>query len=105
MVCVDRFFALQLGLPQASITVAANAVLEELEVGLLSFPQSRIMPCASKCEKMSADEANVYREGMTGNHLAVGGIDRMIIPRHVSSGITVVLRLSTAAFRVRRSFM
>ena len=35
--------------------------------------------------QVQAEEINVYREGMTGSHLAVGGMERMIIPRQVSS--------------------
>jgi hypothetical protein len=52
-------------------------------------------------EMMSAGEVRVYREGITGSHLGVGGMERMMIPRHVSSFIAVALRLSMAAFRVR----
>ena len=48
---------------------------------------------------ISAEVDIVYREGITGNHLAVGGIDRMIIPLQVSSDIVDVLRLSTVALR------
>ncbi len=63
------------------------------------------MPCASKCDTISADETNVYREGIIGNHLAVVGIERIMIPHQVSSEIALVLRLSTAALRVRRSLI
>jgi len=92
-------------LVQASVILATSAVFEEPEVGLFSFPRSRIMPCASKCDTISADETNVYREGIIGNHLAVVGIERIMIPRQVSSEIALVLRLSTAALRVRRSLI
>src|SRR6266511_2554115 len=35
----------------------------------------------------------------------VGGVEHMTIPFHVSSGTVDVLRLSTAALRVQRSFI
>ena len=51
---------------------------------------------------MSAEELNLYSDGITGSHFMVGGIDRMMIPLQVSSVIGVVVRLSTAAFRILR---
>ncbi len=54
---------------------------------------------------MSADEARVYWEGITGSQLFVGGMEGIMTPRQVSSFMLIVLRLSTMAFRVRRVLM
>ena len=54
---------------------------------------------------ISAEEGNAYNEGITGSHLTVGGMDRMIIPLQVSSVITDELKLSTAAFLVHNSLI
>ena len=54
---------------------------------------------------MSAEVDIEYSEGITGSHFDVGGIDLIIIPLHASSFITDVLKLSTAAFRVRKSLI
>jgi len=77
-------------------------VLDE-DVDLVSTP--RIIPWASNIDTISADEVMVYREGITGSHLGVGGMDLIRIPLQVSSVITDVLRLSTAAFLVRRTLI
>ena len=86
--------------PSTVLLVAARAVLEELALvdDFVSLP--RIIPWSSKVEITSDEEVIAYREGITGNHLAVGGIERMIIPLHASSPICVPLRLSTAIFRI-----
>ena len=54
---------------------------------------------------ISAEAAIVYKEGITGSQLAVGGMDRIIIPLQVSSDITEWVRWSTAAFRVRSNLI
>lgn len=97
--------ALQFGLVHPSSSCAVNAVLEGEEVGSFLLPPLRIMLWARRMEMMSADDVRVYREGITGSHLAVGGMDRIIIPRHVSSFIAVALRLSMAAFWVWSSLI
>ena len=45
------------------------------------------------------------KEGITGSQLGVGGMDLIIIPLQALSPITLVLRLSTAAFLVLRSLV
>ena len=65
----------------------------------------RIIPWASRVETTSDEEVMAYKEGITGNHFAVGGMDRIIIPLQVSSSNCVVLRLSTAIFRVLSNLM
>jgi hypothetical protein len=52
---------------------------------------------------MSAADVIAYKDGITGSHFGVGGIDLIMIPLHVSSLIIAALRLSTAAFRVLTS--
>ena len=54
---------------------------------------------------MLADTLMEYRDGITGSHLAVGGMECMIMPHQVSSVIADLLRLSRAAFQVCRSLM
>jgi hypothetical protein len=86
--------------------VTASAVFEELvPVVVLPISLERIIPWADRVDVMSAEEAMVYNEGITGSHFAVGGMEQIITPLQVSSVIGIVLRLSTAAFRVRRSLM
>ena len=62
-----------------------------------------IIPWARRVDIISAEEDIAYRDGMTGSHFGVGGIDQIIIPLQVSSSITEVLKLLTATFRVRRN--
>ena len=74
---MDLFFALQFGFVHPSDVRAAKAVLEEL-VRVTALPAvslPRIIPWASKVDTMSTEEAIAYKEGMTGSHLVVGGID------------------------------
>ena len=54
---------------------AAKAVLEEFEVVALVDPLLRIILCASRVEMMLVKVVIEYRDGKTGSHLAVGGID------------------------------
>jgi hypothetical protein len=78
---------LQFGLVHPSVR-AAKAVFEELELlVVLTVPRPRIIPWVSKVEIISAEVGIVYREGITGSHLAAGGMERIIIPLHVSSDI------------------
>ena len=95
--------ALQLGLAHPLVVWAARTLLEEPELALVSLPT--IIPWVKSVEMISADDDNAYRDGITGSHFAVGGIDQIIIPRQASSLITDVLRLSMAALHVRRSLM
>ena len=81
---MEPFFALQLGFVQASIVRAAKTVLEEF-VPLPLVPLPRIITWASKVDMISA------QEDIAGNHFAVGGIKRIMIPRQVSSVIADVL--------------
>ena len=84
MVCVDRFLALQLGLAHPSVVWAASAVLiEPVDVDLSLM----IIPLANSIETISAEELRVYRDGITGSHFAVGGIDQISIPFQASSVI------------------
>jgi hypothetical protein len=84
----DRFFALQLGFVHPSVTRAANAVFWVVAlVVAFPVPLPSIIPWARRVEKISAAVDIEYREGITGSHFEVGGIDRMIIPLHVSSDI------------------
>jgi hypothetical protein len=46
-----------------------------------------------------------YKDGITGSRFEVGGIDRIITPRQVSSDITEVLRLSSVTFRSRSNLI
>ena len=48
---------------------------------------------------MSDKVVKEYKEGITGSHLAVRGMERMINSLQCSSVINPVLRLSTAVFR------
>jgi hypothetical protein len=76
-------------------------VFDELLVDVLllgSLP--RIIPWANRVDTMSAEVVIVYKDGITGSHFAVGGIDLIIIPLQASSDIPEELRLSTAALRV-----
>lgn len=59
----------------------------------------------NRVDTISAEDPNAYREGMTGSHFAVGGMDHIMIPLHASSDIREVLRLSTAALRVCSNLM
>ena len=87
--------------PGPSTVRAARAVLEELApVVDVLVSRPRVIPCASRVETTSEEEDIAYREGITGSHLVVGGIERIIIPLQASSSICVVLRLSTAILRV-----
>ena len=70
-------------------------VLKEL-VPVVTLPI--IIPWAKMVDIMSAEEVIAYREGITGSHFGVGGIDQIIIPLHVLSLIADVLSLSMAAF-------
>lgn len=54
---------------------------------------------------ISAGEVRIYREGITGSHFGVGGMERINMLHQVSLLIGVVLRLSMAAFRVRSNIM
>ena len=86
---------------------AAKAVVKELApvTALLVVSLLRIIPWASKVDTTSTEELIAQREGITGNHLAVGGMDRMITPLQVSSVMATVLRLLIATFRILRSLM
>ena len=98
--CIDLFLALQFGLVHASFAFTARAVFEEFAVVLPLLLASLliIIPWAKRVEIISADEDITYRDGITGSHFAVGGIDQIIIPFQVSSVIADVLKLSTATF-------
>ena len=74
-------------------------VFEEFVFALVVPPM--IIPWAKSVETISADDNIAYNDGITGSHFAVGGMDRIMIPRQVSSLITDVPRLLTVAFRVR----
>ncbi len=50
-----------------------RAVLEDPEIGFPIIPLS--IPCARRVETRLVDEIIVYRDGMTGSHLAVGGME------------------------------
>src|ERR1700684_2234513 len=102
MVWVERFLALQVGFVHPSVVRVANAVLEEL---VLPVTLPIIIPWAKRVDMMSAEEVIAYKEGITGSHFGVGGMDRIITPLQVSSFIAEVLRLSTAAFRVRSNLI
>ena len=84
------FLCLQFGLVHPSVVRAARVVLEELV--LVVIPPI-IIPWAKRVEMMSAEEVIAYREGITGSHFGIGGIDLITIPLQVSSFIADVLRL------------
>ena len=65
----------------------------------------RIIPLASRVETMSDEVVKEYKEGITGSHLAVRGMERMITPLQCSSVIIPVLRLSIAVFHILSSLM
>ena len=50
---------------------------------------------------MSTDEVIAYRDGITGSHFDVGGIDQILIPLHALSPIVELLKLSTATFQIQ----
>jgi hypothetical protein len=101
VVWVNRFLALQLGLVHPSVVWAARTMFETLVV--VTLP--RIIPWARSVDIMSVEVVIEYREGITGSHFVVGGINHIIIPLQVSSNMTWVLKLSTAALRVRSNLM
>ena len=72
---------------------------------VFEVPLPRTIPCARSIETILAEVVNEYREGMTSNHFAEGGIDLITISLQVSSNIGWVLKLSTAALWVRNNFM
>ena len=82
---------------------ATKTVFEELPFILVSLPT--IIPWAKRVEIMSAEDDIVYRDGTTGSHFAVGGIDQIITPCQVSSFIIDVPKLSMAALRVWSSLI
>lgn len=90
---------------QPSVTRAARTVPEMLVPALTLVPLPRIIPWARRVEIMSAEVVIEYKEGITGSHFEVGGIDQMIVSLQVSSVIGEVLRLSTAALRVRSNLI
>jgi hypothetical protein len=65
---------------------ATRTVFEEFELAFVFLPM--IMPWAKRVEIISAEDDIAHKDGITGSHLAVRGIDLIIIPRHVSSLIT-----------------
>ena len=102
VVWVDHFLALQCGFVHPlPIVRSTRTVFEEFVLVLAFLPM--IIPWAKRVEIISAEDAIAYNDGIMGSHLAVGGIDLMIIPLQASSLITEAFRLSTAAFRVRSS--
>lgn len=104
MVWVDHFLALQPGFVHPSVARVARAVFDGVVVLLLgSLP--RIIPWANKVDTMSAEVVIAYREGITGSHFAVGGMDQIMIPLQVSSVMVGVLRLSTATFLIRNNLI
>ena len=105
MVCLDLSLALQLIFLQPSFVCVASAVVDGGAVVKVFVSLPRIIPCATRVETMSAEVVIEYNEGITGSHFVVGGIDRMMIPLQVSSDIVEVLKLSTAAFRVRSNLI
>jgi hypothetical protein len=68
----------------------------------LVVPLPKIIAWARRVEKMSAEVDIVYRDGITGSHFDVGGMDLIMIPLQVSSDIISAPKLSTAAFLVRK---
>lgn len=105
---VERILALQVAFvhPSKSIVLAANAVFEKfVPIVVLLVSLARINPWADRVDITLAEVAIAYREGITGSHFAVGGMDRIIIPLQVSSVIVELLRLSTAAFRARSNLI
>ena len=99
--------ALQFGFMHASFIFAASVVFEEFAVAppLVFASLQMIIPWAKSMEIMLADEDIAYNDGITGSHIAVGGIDWIMIPLHVSSFITAALKLSTTTFQVWRSLI
>jgi len=84
-----------------SPVLATNAVfVDDPDMGLLRTPLSSIIPCAIRVENTSAVVVIVYKEGITGSHFVVDGIEHIMIPFHVSSVIADVVRLSTVALWV-----
>jgi hypothetical protein len=67
---------------------------------LVVAPLPRIIPWAKSVDIISAEVVIEYSEGMTGSHFVVGGIEWIITPLQVSSDITWVHKLSTAALQV-----
>src|ERR1700678_1799674 len=76
---------------------ATRTVFNELELGFILRPM--IIPWAKRVKITSAEDDIAYNDGITGSHFAVGGIDLIIIPRHVSSLITEASRLSIGIVR------
>jgi hypothetical protein len=75
-----------------------------LEV-LVVAPLPRIIPWAKSVDIISAEVVIKYREGMTGSHFVVGGIEWIITPLQVSSEISWVHKLSTAALQVQSNLI
>ena len=100
---MGRALLLQFGLVHPSVVQTARTVFEELALALV-FPPT-IIPWANRVDIISAEEDIVYNDGITGSHFAVGRMDWIMIPHQVSSFITEVPKLSTAALQVRSCLM
>jgi hypothetical protein len=83
---------------------ATRAVPEALDASLNGDPLSRTIPWLMRVEIMLEDVVIEYKEGITGSHFVVGGMDLIITPLQASSDITEELRLSSVAFRTRNNF-
>jgi hypothetical protein len=74
--------ALQFGFAHPSITQAAKTVFEGLApvVVLLVVSLPMIIPWARRVDTISTEEDSMYRDGITGSHFSIVGMDLMIIP-------------------------
>ena len=71
--------ALQLGFIHPSIILAAKMVFGAVVLGSLAEGSHPIIiPWANSVEIISAEDYIVYRDGITGSHFSVGGMDQII---------------------------
>ena len=83
-----------------SPVLATNAVfVDDPDMGLLRTPLSSIIPCAIRVENTSAVVVIVYKEGITGSHFVVGGIERIMIPFYESLSLPHVIQLDSSGLR------